>query len=392
MPAGAAAPAASADVPIWDAHNDVPAGAAASAPSTDVPTRDAHADAPDAAAPAAPADVPTQDAHANAPAAAPTPTAATPTPSTDAPSRDAHPTPTQVAQPSTSTAPSTPTAPNASTELASRTWSEVRSETPVRGAVQGSPRAAGVSLVRAEAETERRQVAAVSRNGPDPNAVTMPPGELPGPAVPAGRPRRGGRRSRLVAAAGVVVAGAAVAVALAANSGSPDGGQAGSSPSSSYSKSPSSSPTVGGTSRPQSLPPGAHEEAGGFAWATPEGWRRDVKTGAEVHYTSPDGRQELVAKSSIARGDLMETWETSEQNARQGQDYRKIRLEETTFRGHPAVVWEYTFTLKGVSWHAQLLGFNESGKSYQVNTWYQPEIEPEALKTYDKVKDSFTVL
>jgi hypothetical protein len=149
---------------------------------------------------------------------------------------------------------------------------------------------------------------------------------------------------------------------------------------------------VEGTARPHSLPPGTHREAGGFAWATPDGWRRDVKTGAEVHYTSPDGSQELVGKSSLARGDLLQTWQTSERNAQQGQDYRKIRLEETTFRGHPAVVWEYTFTLKGVHWHARLLGFNVKGTSYQVNTWYDASVETEALRTYEKVKDSFTVL
>jgi len=190
-----------------------------------------------------------------------------------------------------------------------------------------------------------------------------------------------------------------VAIVLAATSGS-EGTTAGSTPSTAASSSPfpsatasdSPTPTVEGTSRPQSLPPGAHREAGGFAWATPRDWRRDVKTGAEVHYTSPDGKQELAAKSALARGDLMETWETSEQNAHQGQDYRKIRLEETTFRGHPAVVWEYTFTLQGVPWRARLLGFNADGKSYQINTWYQPDIETQALKTYGRVRDSFTVL
>jgi len=201
-----------------------------------------------------------------------------------------------------------------------------------------------------------------------------------------------------VVAAGAVV----VAIILATTSGSPGDDKAGGSPSASASV-PSSAPdastpggtpssTVEGTARPRSLPPGAHEEAGGFAWATPTGWRRDVKTGAEVHYTSPDGEQELAAKSSLARGDLMETWRTSEQNAHQGQDYRKIRLEETTFRDHPAVVWEYSFTLGGVPWHARLLGFNVGDKSYQINTWYQPDIETQALRTYEKVKDSFTVL
>jgi hypothetical protein len=117
-----------------------------------------------------------------------------------------------------------------------------------------------------------------------------------------------------------------------------------------------------------------------------------VKTGAEVHYTSPDGRQELVAKSSLARGSLIDTWSASERSAHQGQDYTKIRLAETTFRGYPAVVWEYTFTLKGTRWHARLLGFDADGKSYQINTWYQPAIETQAVRTYEKVKEGFTLL
>ncbi|MFC9126659.1 protein kinase [Streptomyces sp. NPDC057099] len=242
-----------------------------------------------------------------------------------------------------------------------------------------------VSLNRAQAATECR---------PHP----MPPGELPGPAVPAvPRPRAGHRRRMLAAAAATVAtAGAVAGIILATSSGSPgdDAPRAGSSASAPLTTGPTPTPTstVEGTARPQSLPPGTHREAGGFAWATPEGWRRDVKTGAEVHYTSPDGAQELVGKSALARGDLLETWQTSERNAHQGQDYSKIRLEETTFRGHPAVVWEYTFTLEGVRWHARLLGFNVGGKSYQINTWYRSGIEEEALSTYEKVRDSFMVL
>ncbi len=248
-----------------------------------------------------------------------------------------------------------------------------------------------VSLTRAQAETERR---------PHPTPLPMPPGELPGPPTPATPRPRPRRRTVLTAvAATLATAGTVVGILLATSSGSPGGDdtpRAGSSAPAPATTGGSAhttpSPTVEGTTRPQTLPPGTHREAGGFAWATPDGWRRDVKTGAEVHYTSPDGSQELVGKSSLARGDLLETWQTSERNAHQGQDYQKVRLEETTFRGHPAVVWEYTFTLKGVHWHARLLGFNVTGKSYQVNTWYQEESEQEALATYEKVKDSFTVL
>ncbi|WP_370257961.1 protein kinase [Streptomyces sp. V4I8] len=289
-------------------------------------------------------------------------------------------------------APDPPRAPNASTELASQPRSEVRSPTPTGNSSGAPPHRPGVSLARSEAVTERRPAPGPGQGlGGRPHGE-MPPGELPGPAVPAD-PRRGRRRTRKVAALGIVAAGAAVAVILATTPGSPEDDQAGSGSSPSAS-SPTAGPssTVEGTSRPQILPPGSRREAGGFAWVPPEDWRRDVKTGSEVHYTSPDAEQELAAKSSLARDDLMDSWQKSEEDAQQGQQYRKIRLERTTFRGHPAVVWEYTFTLQGAPWHAQLLGFTVDGKSYQINTWYRPDIETEALSTYEKVKDTFTVL
>ncbi|MFD4522563.1 protein kinase [Streptomyces sp. NPDC058470] len=261
---------------------------------------------------------------------------------------------------------------NASTEVPSELRAEVGSTTPS-------------SAPSAEAVTE---VQIRSASVP----TSMPPGELPGPAVPAG-PRPSRRRLGLVTASAVAAAGVAVWLVVAATGGPPDDNKAGSSPSAAPTGSVgSASPTVEGTSRPPSLPPGAHREAGGYAWVTPKGWRRDTKTGSEVHYTSPDGKQELAAKSSLAKGDLMETWQTSEQNARQGQGYQKIRLEETTFRGRPAIVWEYLFTLQGTPWHAQLLGFDADGKSYQVNTWYQPDIENQARQVYEQVKKNFTVL
>ncbi|WP_445043893.1 protein kinase domain-containing protein [Streptomyces sp. SAS_272] len=306
--------------------------------------------------------------------------------------------------------------------------------TPTMAAGAPPPRS-GVSLARSQAVTEHRSFpdGSVSPAPEEPRAARAPertrerlrrrtrePAPARTPARGHGQEHRQGphgragrRRAGLFAALGVAAVGAVVAVVLATIPGARDGavraggkssgppavtttvtataratGSAAHSPSGSG----TASPTVQGTFRPPSLPPGTHAEAGGYAWATPKGWRRDVKTGSEVHYTSPDGAQELVAKSSLAHGDLMDAWRTSEENARQGRDYRKIRLEETTFRGRPAVVWEYAFTLRGDPWHARLLGFDESGKSYQINTWYRPGAEAEALQTYETVKDSFTLM
>ncbi|MFD5521285.1 protein kinase [Streptomyces sp. NPDC127066] len=267
----------------------------------------------------------------------------------------------------------------------------------------GPPAAANASTEVASGPRAEPGSGVPSRRPTTPVPVVRAPDELPDPAAPSGsagtRSRSHGFRVRRrigFAAAGVVAAGAVAWAVVAMTGGSPGGAGAatGSSASAaSGTRSPSSPvPTVEGTSRPPGLPPGAHREAGGYAWATPKGWRRDPQTGSEVHYTSPDGTQELAAKSSLAKGNLLDTWTTSERNARQGRDYRKIRLARTTFRGRSAVVWEYTFTLEGVSWHARLLGFDADGKSYQINTWYHQDIEDRALTVYDRVKTSFTVL
>ncbi|WP_443080439.1 serine/threonine-protein kinase [Streptomyces sp. SP18BB07] len=238
---------------------------------------------------------------------------------------------------------------------------------------------------------------------PGPTPAPMPPGELPGPPVPSSRtepddpaspvgPRRDHRRIGLVAAAAVAVTAAVAAVVVPTMNGSPDGTGDKASSTTSSPPGPSPSPTVAGTSRPPKLPPGARTEAGVFAWVPPDGFSREVHAGAEVHYTSPDARQEIVGKASLARGDLLEQWRKKEKSTSQGPGYQRIRLEETEFRGEPAVVWEYTVTAQELPWRVRSLGFNTGGKSYQLTTWYHPDIEDRALPVYEKVEESFTPL
>lgn len=236
---------------------------------------------------------------------------------------------------------------------------------------------------------------------PDVDAVTRalataavePPAQAPPPGtrtldIGLRRPapvREHRRRTTLVATGGALAAALAVTLALTLPDGDPRAG--GSTPTTSR------PPTVEGTSRPPTatLPAGARREAG-YAWVPPKGWERVVKTASEVHYTSPDGTQELVAQSALAKDDLLATWRKSERAAHQGQDYRKLRLARTTFRGRPAVVWEYLFTLKGARWHAELLGFERGSRSFQIGTWYRPQAGPQARRTYERVKSTFTEL
>ncbi|WP_434028233.1 protein kinase domain-containing protein [Streptomyces graminofaciens] len=245
---------------------------------------------------------------------------------------------------------------------------------------------------------------AVGEN-PDPGPQGEPPSSLPTrprptPTPPGDVPQSPGPRRRrriaLVAAAGVVLAGAVAGLVVPSLGGSPGGGDDtdGGSPGVKSSPSPSPGSTVEGTSRPPSptLPPGSRTESGVFSWVPPDGFSREVHAGAEVHYTSPDGRQEIVGKASLARGDLMTQWEETERSTSEGAGYERIRLEESTFRGMPAVVWEYRVTAQELPWRVRSLGFNTNGKSYQLTTWYHPDVEDRALPVYEAVEKSFRPL
>ncbi|MGW2812522.1 serine/threonine-protein kinase [Streptomyces sp. NPDC001415] len=201
--------------------------------------------------------------------------------------------------------------------------------------------------------------------------------------------RRGRGRTRILAVAVVVVAAAVAAVLIAttADQGGGGGGHASGSNS-------SAPPTVAGTSRPPSPtpPPGSINETG-FAWIPPKGWTRTAKSPSNVHYHAPGGKQEIAASYALVRGgDLMTQWQEAEAGSHDVPGYHKIRLDRTTFHDQPAIIWDYDFTQNGVPWKARQIGFDEGGKSYQINTWYEADTESAALNTYDAVASSFTPL
>ncbi|WP_329398821.1 serine/threonine-protein kinase [Streptomyces melanogenes] len=151
--------------------------------------------------------------------------------------------------------------------------------------------------------------------------------------------------------------------------------------------------TVAGTSRPPTTPPPGTRGETGFAWAPPKGWTRTAKSPSNIHYHAPGGKQEIAASYALVRGgDLMTQWQEAEQGSHDVPGYRNIRLERTTFNGRPAVVWDYYFTQDGDPWKARQTGFDEGGKSYQVNIWYLAATEDDALRTYSAVTSSFTPL
>jgi hypothetical protein len=147
-----------------------------------------------------------------------------------------------------------------------------------------------------------------------------------------------------------------------------------------------------GTASAPAIAPGARNETG-FSWVPPEGWTRTAKSPSNVHYHSPDGRQEVAASYALAGGgDLLTQWRTFEAGSHDVPGYRRIRLERTTFRGRPAVVWEYAFTQDGTQWRARQLGFTSGGKAYQLNIWYAAQVRAAALRNYADLTESFEPL
>ncbi|MFD7341304.1 serine/threonine-protein kinase [Streptomyces violascens] len=228
---------------------------------------------------------------------------------------------------------------------------------------------------------------------PAPGPVSPGPA-APGPAAPEPvreEPKPSPRRRRagkgLLLTAVVVVAASVAAVLIAtANQHGGSGGAGGSSSS--------APPTVAGTSRPPSpTPPAGSIDETGFAWIPPKGWTRTAKSPSNVHYHAPGGKQEIAASYALVRGgDLMTQWQEAEAGSHDVPGYQKIRLDRTTFHDQPAIIWDYHFTQNGVPWKARQIGFNEGGKSYQINTWYEADTESAALTTYDAVTSSFTPL
>ncbi|WP_405808286.1 MULTISPECIES: serine/threonine-protein kinase [unclassified Streptomyces] len=213
-------------------------------------------------------------------------------------------------------------------------------------------------------------------------------------AEPAAVPRP--RTRTLIATAAAALAAVSVTVVLVLTSQDrdqdQDQGQARHPDTSLEANTPP--PTVAGTSQapPATPPPGTRSETG-FAWAPPKAWTRSAKSPSNVHYHSPDGKQEIAASYALARGgDLLTQWQQFERESHDAPGYRKLRLERTAFRGRSAIIWEYVFTQDGAPWRARQLGFTAGGKSYQLNIWYDAAARPAAQTTYDRVTESFTPL
>ncbi|MGK5632013.1 protein kinase domain-containing protein [Streptomyces sp. URMC 123] len=230
-----------------------------------------------------------------------------------------------------------------------------------------------------------------SAAGPAPGGPPSASGGDPPRRLARGRTRPS-RRSALIAAAGVIAAAGIAAAVVAAIQGGPDGDRR--------------DPVVAGTSRPPSAAatttasqaPGTRDtrdtrDEDGFRWAPPADWNRTAESPSNVTYNSPDGTTEVSARRDpTAGGDLYDQWVSFERQQHDAPGYRRIKLERTTFRSHPAVVWEYAYSQNGAQRYGRQLGFRIGADTFQLSVWYAASAETAALAVHERVKESFRPL
>ena len=181
-------------------------------------------------------------------------------------------------------------------------------------------------------------------------------------------------RSSTVAPEVIAAAGTAAASGLGQDAGTPDSAQPGSSTG------PGGAPAgANGAQRPAPAGPLELSEAapapagwstyqdpdGAFTVAYPPRWQlRDQTAGAR--FVSGTGLSSLFVgiRSGIGSASEQQVSEAERAFAAGKQDYRRLRLTPTSFRGVPAYEWEATFVERGVAQHASALGFVVDGRGY----------------------------
>jgi hypothetical protein len=128
----------------------------------------------------------------------------------------------------------------------------------------------------------------------------------------------------------------------------------------------------------------------GFTIAYPSTWRvqrsgtltdfRDPASGAylRVDHQQPPGPSPAGA------------WQALEpQFAAQYPSYQRIQITPTTFQGHQAAIWEYTYSDGGADLHAVDLGFVTGNYGFALNFQTHAPDWGSMQSTFDRFKSSF---
>ncbi len=132
---------------------------------------------------------------------------------------------------------------------------------------------------------------------------------------------------------------------------------------------------------------GYTDPATGFTISHPRGWsvQRD---GTLTDFRDPSSGAYLRVDYTRSPGPSAEqAWIDFEPTfAAENSNYRRIRIEPTTFQGHPAAIWEFTYTGGGAQLRAVDLGFVTGPYGFALNfqtradDWKDMQDEFEAFK------------
>jgi hypothetical protein len=129
------------------------------------------------------------------------------------------------------------------------------------------------------------------------------------------------------------------------------------------------------------------DPATGFTISHPPGWSVQ-RNGTLTDFRAPSGGAYLRVDYTRSPGPSAEqAWIDFEPTfAAENANYRRIRIEPTTFQGHPAAIWEFTYTGGGAQLRAVDLGFVTGPYGFALNfqtradDWKDMQDEFEAFK------------
>ncbi|MFI0739605.1 serine/threonine-protein kinase [Streptomyces sp. NPDC021100] len=213
----------------------------------------------------------------------------------------------------------------------------------------------------------------------------------PGPVTASASPRRRGIGKWVAVAAVTSVVGAVCAFFLLPGKEDDAAPPAPKPPASSTAPTPT-------PSSPPPVPPGYRlvtEKRLGVTFPVPAGWSRKEKSAVEVDYIDPTGLVDLkVNVLDLASPDPLKHWQDVEQEVRtKVDDYRRLRMQSTAYRGDPAAVWEFAFKGRAREYRAIDLGFGRAGGDEYAVYLSAPSADWDRHRpVFDAVRDGFRVL
>lgn len=225
------------------------------------------------------------------------------------------------------------------------------------------------------------------RDAPTPQRPNHVPDFFPAPPPPPQGPRVRKARWAAIGTALAVVVVAGGVYAWKMNDGSPSASASGSAPS--------ASPSV----TPSPVPEGYRMVKGlGVSFPVPDNWKVDadndgkVDNTQEIRYLDPTKMVQLsVNVLDFASNDQVKHFEDVETALKKDViAYERTRLQETTYRGMPAAIWEFRFKGRARWFRAIDLGFgNEGDKEYAIYLSAPEEDWSKYRPIFDKVRDGF---